>query len=283
MANRDLAMSNYAAAFIDLLGQRAQLQGCDLLPDRVEDVLPLARASVSAVRWLHDMFAQFYTALTTDPTDGDKKFDHPRSSEIRAVALKYQRFSDGLVIYLSLMGPPRPEVINGLYGLIAASGALCLLGLTAKRPIRGGIAVAWGAELNDNELYGCVMARAYEMENEVASYPRIAVGEHVSGYLQSVAQLDGDDIAIRYSRALANVTLSLLGRDTDGVLIVDYLGPGFRKHIATTLDPDAYRDASLFIVRQLEHWQLVGNDKLVRRYAILKNYFEQHGINVRNR
>src|SRR5258707_4489776 len=114
MADGDLVLSNYAAAFIDLLGQRAQLAGCDLLPRRKEDVLPLAQASIAAIRSLHKRFEEFFVALTEDPTDGDKRFDHPRAKEIRAVALKYQRFSDGIVYYVSLMGPPRPEVINGL-------------------------------------------------------------------------------------------------------------------------------------------------------------------------
>lgn len=278
MANRDLLLSNYAAAFIDLLGQRDQLQGCDLLPDRVEDVLPLARASIGGVRWLHDRLEQFYTALTQDPTDGDQRLDHPRAHEIRAVTLKYQRFSDGLVVYLSLVGPPRPEVLNGLYGLIAASGSLCLLGLSERRPIRGGIAIAWGAELNDNELYGCVMARAYEMESQVARLPRIVVGDHVIGYLESVINLKGDDLAVRYSRELATATLSMLGRDTDNVPIVDYLGPGFQKYIANTLKPEDYREATAFIKQQLEHWQTIGNHKLAQRYMALKTYYEQRGF-----
>jgi hypothetical protein len=278
MANGDLVMSNYAAAFIDLLGQRAQLAGCDLLPDRVEDVVPLARASIAQVRWLHKMFADFYRGLTAELMDGDKRFDHPRVSEIRAVSLKYQRFSDGLVFYVSLMGPPRPEILNGVYGLVAASGALCLLGLSCERPIRGGIAVAWGAELNENELYGCVMARAYELESKVAAYPRIVVGEHLPGYLASLGQLEGDDVAVRYTRELASVTLSLLGRDRDGTPIVDYLGQGFRKYIATTLKPEDYGDAKAFIEKQLDHWRSVGDEKLTRRYTALKDYFQLRGI-----
>ena len=278
MANRDLVLSNYAAAFIDLLGQRDQLKGCDLLPDKIEDVVPLAQASIAAIRWLHDGLAHFYSALTEDPGDGDKKIDHPRAGEIRAVALKYQRFSDGLVIYLSLMGEVRPEVVNGLYGLIASSGSLCLLGLTGKRPVRGGIAIAWGAELNENELYGCVVARSYELESKIAGFPRIVVGEHVANYLQSVMRLDGDDLAIRYCRELAAVTHSLLGRDTDGTLIVDYLGQGFRKYIAKTLKSDDYRGASDFIKEQLDHWRAAGDEKLFQRYVALKTYFERSGI-----
>src|SRR4051794_34439346 len=108
-------MSNYAAVFIDLLGQKAALlREGDLLPGNQEKAVELARSSVGAVRWLHDRFQTFYDGLTEDPTGGSSSLDHARAKEIRAVSLKYQRFSDGLVMYLSLYGhPPKPEAING--------------------------------------------------------------------------------------------------------------------------------------------------------------------------
>jgi hypothetical protein len=278
MAAQDFILSHYAAAFIDLLGQRAQLRGQDLLPADRDEAIRIARKSIGDVRWLHDRLDTFYTALTKDPFDGDKMFDHPKAKEMRSVDLKFQRFSDGLLMYVSLFGQARPEIINGLYGLIVASGSLCLLGLAEKRPIRGGISVAWGAELNDNELYGAVIARAYELESEKERYPRIVVGEHVAGYLQSVDEITGDDLPVKYCRALAQVTLSFLGRDADGLRIVDYLGPGFRKHISKTLKEEDYRAALEYIAEQSEQWHASGNGKLADRYEELGAYFAKNGF-----
>jgi hypothetical protein len=177
----DFVLCHYAAAFIDLLGQRAQLRSQDLIPQDRDEALRISRKAIGDIRWLHDRLDTFYRGFTSDPFDGDKFFNTSAAEKMRAVDLKFQRFSDGLVVYVSLLGEARPENINGLYRLIAASGSLCLLGLAEKRPVRGGISVAWGAELNDNELYGAVIARAYELESEMAHYPRIVVGEHVGG------------------------------------------------------------------------------------------------------
>jgi hypothetical protein len=278
IANDEIVVGHYAAAFIDLLGQRADLADCGLLPDQPEEAQALARKGIAAILWLHDRFETYFKAVTEDPTGGDKKFDHPRAQEIRAAALKYQRFSDGLLFYVPLLGPPAPAIVNGLYGLLFSAGALCFQGLMEARPLRGGIAVAWGAELHANELYGCVMARAYELESKIAQCPRIAVDQYVVDYLKWVVDEQGDDLALRYSRQLAAVTLSFLAPDTDGQLIVDYLGAGFRKLYENNLDSIASRDATRFITEQLEKWRLANESKLVRRYEMLRTYFASRGV-----
>ena len=166
----DFVLCHYAGAFIDLLGQRAQLRDQFLLPNDKAEAIRITKKAIGDIRWLHARLDTFYSGYTSDPFAGDKQFDHAVAKEMRAVGLKFQRFSDGLLMYVSLHGQATPAVINGLYGLIAASGSLCLLGLIESRPVRGGISVAWGAELNDNELYGAVVARSYELESEMAAY-----------------------------------------------------------------------------------------------------------------
>ena len=68
-------VNNYAAAFIDLLGQRAALRGCGLLPDTREEFLPIARETIGVVQWLHTAFEQFYTELKKEagPSESHKR------------------------------------------------------------------------------------------------------------------------------------------------------------------------------------------------------------------
>lgn len=278
MSQPDLVISNHAAAFIDLLGQRDQLRGCGLLPDNKDEVISIARKTIATVRKLHSSFEDFYSALTTDRVIRIEVPDGQRCEldKLQRIGLKYQRFSDGLVIYLSLRGDIRPEILNGLYGLIASCGSLCLLGLIQRAPIRGGVDVAWGVELNNNELYGCVVAKAYELESEIAKYPRVVVGEHAVNYLNLTKELKGDDVGSRYSREIASVCLSMLARDSDGAIIIDYLGSGFKKYMAATLDMSAYQHAYSYVEEQIKHWGSEKNDKLLERYKMLKEYFGQN-------
>ena len=239
--------------------------------------MTVAKRTIEVVRWLHSSFEDFYSALV-NPTETVTVPEEQQQElqKLRKTGLKFQRFSDGLVVYQSLFGDPRPEVINGLYGLIATCGCLCLIGLKGGTPIRGGIDVAWGLELNDNELYGCVLARAYELESETARYPRIVVGEHVRTYLSRVIQVPENDVQSTFTRNMASICLGLLGEDSDGNIIVDYLGPGFRKQITSTLEATDYRSAYSYIEGQIAHAKVLQNKELQQRYEMLKQYFDRN-------
>jgi hypothetical protein len=268
-------LSNYAAAFIDILGQRDQFRGCGLLPESKDEILTIARRTIEVVRWLQASFQDFYSVLTNRPEALNIPKEHQRELQnLKKTGLKFQRFSDGLLVYQSLLGDPRPEVINGLYGLIATCGNLCLIGLNQGTPIRAGIDVAWGLELNDNELYGCVLAKAYELESEIAKYPRIVVGEHVRTYLSLSMKVPGNDVQSTFTRQMASFCLRLLGKDSDGNIIVDYLGPVFRKYLASTLEATDYRSAYSYIEGQIAHAKVVRNKELQQRYEMLKQYFD---------
>ena len=167
-------------------------------------------------------------------------------------------------------------VTNGIFELIGTCGGLMLLGLTERRPIRGGVDVAWGAELRPGELYGPAVARAYELESQVAEYPRIAVGPHVIRFLSSVQRQKARDRFAEYDQSLADTCLKLIGRDTDGQYIVDYLGNGFRDAVSKEHHSEMYAHARNFVVQQVELHRLAGCDKLASRYTKLLEYFDRN-------
>ena len=271
----NMVLSNYAAVFIDILGQRDQFRGCGLLPKSNDEIWTTAKRTIEVVRWLEASFQDFYSVLTNRPEALNIPKEHQQELQnLKKTGLKFQRFSDGLVVYQSLLGDPRPEIVNGLYGLIATCGNLCLIGLNRGTPIRGGIDVAWGVELNDNELYGCVLAKAYELESEIAKYPRIVVGEHVRTYLSLSATVPGNNVQSTFTRNTASFCLGLLGNDSDGNIIVDYLGPVFRKSLASTLESTEYRSAYSYIEGQIAHAKVDQNKELQQRYEMLKQYFD---------
>lgn len=173
MKEENLIISNYAAVFIDILGQRDSMKNCSLVPQNKKEFLAVVRNSIGVISRLHSSFNIFYDSLTKTSINIQIPEEHKEMyNHLQAARLKFQRFSDGLVVFISLAEDSTHSPVNGIYGLIASSGSLCL----SQNPIRGGADIAWGAELNENELYGCVVAKSYELESEVAKYPRIVLG-----------------------------------------------------------------------------------------------------------
>jgi hypothetical protein len=274
MEENDLKVSNYAAAFIDILGQRDSMKGCGLLPDNKEEFIKIAKKSVGVISQLHSSFDTFYKALTENTTNFQIPEEHrEKFQHFQTTKLKFQRFSDGLVVFISLANDSTHSPVNGLYGLIASSGSLCLLGLASQNPIRGGADIAWGVELNESELYGCVIAKSYELESEVAKYPRIVLGNEIIDYLNSLIQNPENDINSQYGREMAKCCLEMICKAPDGVFMVDFLGEGFRRNIANTLDISVYSEALAYVKAQLELWRNKNNSELIERYEILFEYF----------
>lgn len=271
-----LIVQNYAAAFIDLLGQRAALEGCGLIPDSKEEFIKIAKQSVGVIQNLHDQFNHFYSAFNQGPDPSRVKQEHRELYfRMQRTQLKFQRFSDGLFSYISLFSDENHLPINGIYGLISSCGALCFVGLASGQPIRGGLDIAWGVELNQNELYGCVVARSYQLESEAAKFPRIVLGNEMMNYLHQYANMPGQDLEVQYVRTMATTCLDMIHQDIeDGLFCIDYLGEKFRQYIGSTVDNQIFHDARTFIHTQLERFQAVDDKKLFDRYKILDKYFE---------
>ncbi len=278
MTNSDdhLIVQNYAAAFIDLLGQRAALEGCGLIPDSKEEFIKIAKQSVGVIQNLHDQFSDFYSAINQGPDPSSVKQEHRELYfRMQRTQLKFQRFSDGLFSYISLVSDVNHLPINGIYGLISSCGALCFLGLASGQPIRGGLDIAWGVELNQNELYGCVVARSYQLESEAAKFPRIVLGNEMMNYLHQCASMPGQEIEVQYARAMATTCLDMIHQDIeDGLFCIDYLGEKFRQYIGATVDDKIFYYARTYIREQLERFQAENNKKLFDRYKRLDKYFE---------
>lgn len=275
-------MYRHIAAFVDLLGQRKALERFKLFPDmgNPEEVAELESAifdSIGAVNRLNKTFSGYFTVFSTaNPTpvltDTQKKLH----AAMTRTAIKVQRFSDGLVFFVSLAdGIP----VTSVFGLLAACGSLCLFQLMRKEPIRVGVDLHWGVELNENEIYGPVVANSYRLEHEIAQFPRVVVGDEVIRYLQVCANHDPKDITEQYTRDLSQCTLEMLTQDTDGYAVVDYLGEGFRKHAADQIDSQGPLMAYEFVKQQADVYKhakekTAENTKLALRYTLLLDYFE---------
>jgi hypothetical protein len=280
-----LSVANYVVAFVDLLGQRAALRGQGLLleirtPEQHAELLRTLRASVGSISSLQkraDDFVRASEPTTVSPLRAMLSADkHQLWDELRNAKVTTQRWSDGLMLFSSLGDKAVRCHMSSVYRLFALTGSLCFITLAAQHPLRGALELAWGVELHPDELYGAAVARAYELESEVADYPRIVVGQQLLHYLELQTQNPGTEPQDQIGKVLAELCLQMVVQDADGHWLLHYLGPAFTASISRTNHVSLYEKALAFVQSQLEEHQRTQNTKLAFRYMRLHQYFSAH-------
>src|SRR3989344_589770 len=289
-SSENYAAFNYCLSFIDLLGQRDAVHNQGLLPTiktEAEDKAFRAtiRASIgSIIRLQRDAETMVEGVLKERP---DSPFRVKLSKEEQAIwdqmqltRLTTQRWSDGLVSFVCLGDQDVKCPMNGVYGIFCLAGSLCFLGLAMKQPVRGAIDIAWGVELHPGELYGPAVARAYELESEVAQYPRIVVGAPAVEFLQAYHANPEQDPFSRLNHNLAELCLNMLVQDVDGFWILHYLGDAFQWSVTHANHRFLHEKAKAFVLEQVEYHQKSLNSKLAFRYSHLLDYFNAHPLST---
>lgn len=276
---------DYAVAFVDLLGQKDAMNGRHL-PEDAAEAIKIIKGSVGKILSTQELVQNFLEGFTS----ADRLYSHlpPEMQEalpdMAPGELKWQRFSDGFVIYVPLGNGVVKSPASSLFALLMAAGTHCLIGLAGKSPLRVGIDVGWAVEPEPNEIYGAAVAYAHHMESQVAKWPRVVVGEGLIGYLHHCVATATDDLSGQARKLMATTCLSVLAQDTDGVAILDYLGPNFRRAAGNVMKPEVVAKAQEFIAQQLAHWQELGKEDLVVRYREVSSYFSSRwGSNAETR
>lgn len=281
----EYSAGNYCTSFIDLLGQRDALRGQGLLPiirteadDRafqkilrntVGPILQLQR-DIDAI--VNAAAANPNSPLRTSLTDEERVV----YDEMRMKRVKTQYWSDGFIRFVCLGDQVVKCPLTGITEIFQFSGLFCLLGLVQRHPVRGAIDLAWGVELPASGLYGPAVANSYQLESEVAQYPRIVVGQRVVEFLEAYRVNDGPDPFTVVNREYAKLCLNMLAQDVDGHWIVHYLGDAFQFSV-TDANHDFFHDkARAFAIEQLEEHRKSKSSKLAFRYSQLLNYFDAY-------
>jgi hypothetical protein len=173
---RRLTHGYWLVAFVDLLGQKDAFLRTDYLPnaedhEKVEAFLAAVRASTGVILGMRKILASFRTGLSNANTGA---FD-VLTPEQRRIAERLQktrvrefRMSDGVVLACPLMPGGGHFPIRAVYEIVATCGVLLAAQLAAQRPIRGGIDVGTGIEI-EGELFGASLVKAYLLEASTRS------------------------------------------------------------------------------------------------------------------
>lgn len=279
----------YLLAFIDVLGQKEVFQELEneALSDNHPKLIEAHKQTALFVEKLRSGFKDFFDAYTVDK-EPSVKVPPEKMDQFKAMLksnLKHQRFSDSIQAYVCLHTDQyHSNAINGVFGTLLACGGMLLLSLASKKAFRAGIEVGLGTELENGEIYGPVLYKAYELEHKVAEYPRIVIGKELINYLEQLAngrqqmekQVKED---VELCKLMATNCLKMIVRDLDGVLILDYLGDEFMRSINESPErakeySNVFDLALQFVEAEYAKRKQAGDKKLALRYYLLLNYFK---------
>jgi hypothetical protein len=280
--NSKLHVQHWVVGFFDLLGQRDALRKMDFLPEqddreKVAALMEAVRGSVGVITKFHEMFTQFRDGATKPPDHDVVGSMTPEQRQLfdnlRRTRIDHADLSDGMMAYSSLVPSSEHSPVRACYEMVCAAGAAMLTTLAWGHPMRGGIDVGTGIEVEPGQLHGPALVKAYELESRVAEFPRVVVGSTLSDYLRVVAGRRGD-LVDTINAQIAASTRTLFRQDGDGQIIVDYMGDSFKKHIAANIDQKIVHQARQFAVGQLAHFEKIEDEKLRGRYERLVAYFD---------
>jgi hypothetical protein len=284
--NKTLEAYNYCVAFIDLLGQRDALQDQGLLPvfkskEEEQAFILTLKKSIGSIASLQEQAETMLDPILAGNKESPirsmlPKEQHAQWDDLNRTKITTQRWSDGLVSYACLGDTDIKCHTNNVFGIFGLAGVLCLIGLANKRPVRGAIEISWGVELHHNELYGPAVARAYELESEIAQYPRIVVGKDTVTFLNTHASNCEQNIFSQLDGELAKKCLNMLLQDFDGHYFLNYLGEEFQLSITGSQHTYLYDKAKEFVNDQWNIHKQAQRSKLAFRYVHLLQYFDAH-------
>ncbi|MHB9132804.1 MAG: hypothetical protein ACYDBB_17180 [Armatimonadota bacterium] len=268
----------FVVANIDFLGQQQRL--CELAKHDIEElennpqIYDLQVETFRAVTNVRDTLDEMlinrsFTSLTEN--------ERSLVNEMMPSCVVSQSFSDTMIYHVCLETDQYKPAAS-IWHILQAIAFIMPISFANELPLRGGIEYHWAGNLSENEIYGPAPYQAYYLESHIAQYPRVVIGEGVMKYLDYLASQQEDDPAIHIARSYAIMALDLITRDTDGIMILNYLGNDcrlsrekeVRYQIANELLPKAY----LFINKSLDYFKENNDETLTNRYERLKSYFD---------
>jgi hypothetical protein len=270
MENNKFTLGHHLVAFIDVLGQRDKFRGLRLPTNADEKALVAGVLADTAgyVLRLRNLFKSQFETFESGLT-------HPTLTK-QMVRPKFVGFSDSFVMSVPLRNNNGDLIpVTTVYSTMSAASIVMLSSLAWKHALRGGVDVGLATEIGPDEIYGTALERAYNLESKEAEYPRILIGNSLWGYLNA-ASTEFKKHQIGMSKALAAITeklIGFIGVDSDGKRILDYLGAV--KDLVTDAEKEhMVLPAYEFVLAEQKCHIGAGNEKLIRRYTALRDYFE---------
>jgi hypothetical protein len=274
-----LLFQNYLIIFLDVLGQRKALREIKTIPkDESEKKIFIKKLknTIGRVDFLRDAFKNYFKALSTITPDTSlvpQELADEFVSSQKSNAYFYG-FSDSIIIAVPLMSDDENCVaMNGVYSALVATGGISLLAMAGKTALRGGLDVGVATQIQNNEIYGPALERAYYIESNIAEYPRYVLGNEFLEYLFWVENYKYKTLRGKIAKKQAKLCKDFIIQDSDGFFMIDFLGEKLKEVAGKSIDSKIVKLAYDFIVSQHKICVEKNDIKLIPRYYRLLKYF----------
>lgn len=282
-------LTEYLVVFLDVLGQREKLRSLKKLPVTPSDdeqILNTLKKTAGFIIELRKGFGNIFNEFNDKAIDeflSQHQLSEEEISQFKSmsrIGAKYQGFSDSVIISIALSETEDTSVcvnVNGIFASFVAACGMFIFSLAARHALRGGLDVGLAVELDRGEVYGAALERAYYLESKIAEYPRLIVGEELVKRLKDLEKPNSKKLsyAEKCARIVARKCNEFLMRDSDGNIILDCLGKAFYENGGKEMGQSTINKAYDFVKEQYSYWNDIKDEKLIRRYQKLLDYFEK--------
>lgn len=279
--DKPLNTQYYVLCLVDLLSQRNDLASWSTLPSDGQPTPEFVKAikkTVGSVIGIKKAFRDYFDQYEAHSTSHDALTPEQiaKVHRYRDCDLHTQQFSDTVIFYSPIMNSYGDYSVNAIYRTLTACTMILTYSLAGKTPLRGAVCIGAGTQLEPNNFYGPAIARAHDLESKIAGYPRIVVDKEVLQFLATRRGFSRDPQIDTANIKMAELCRSFITPDSDGNLIVDFLGTGmFQAHSADAAKlSEAIKAARNFVAAEHAKFLAVGNVKLIGRYALLDAYIK---------
>jgi hypothetical protein len=287
--NDSLLSQYYLVVFFDQLGQREVLRKITDIPTTDEEkkyFIDLMKESVGRVLNIRDSFKKHFDSLSSYVPNTN--LVPPELQEEFAASQKFNLhfygLSDAVIIAVPLMNEDENcAAVNGIYAAFIATCCIGLLSLSVKIPMRAGLDVGVATQIDDDEIYGPALERAYYLESNLAEYPRYLVGKELVNYLLVVENQKCKTRIGQVAKGMAKYCREMIIQDSDGRFMLDFLGEKIKEMSDNVVGQEIIISASEFVLSQVKKYTENDNAKMAARYYRLLRYFNSRksiwGIN----
>ena len=276
----ELYFGGHLVAFLDILGQSANLSGL-----KKTKWWELDKGTISALQDTYGRVLRFrkifngFLLKFCRPSVLDSVFEAAASPEQLNVWNPFDQsrilkndISDSIIMILPLMLTSGLAPLKSIYGVLGACASSMLASLNYSFAFRGAVEIGPCVfDPRTNEVYGSALNDVVRYEKE-ACWPRVIVGPELLNYLVSCTKLPEEPVSNRINKSTAQLCLSLITKDDSEVHFIDFMGDGF-KQLQKHEDTDKmFEGASKFINSQIQHYG--STHHIGSKYSKLKEYFE---------
>jgi hypothetical protein len=299
MSHGAIETRNFIVAYLDILGSEELLRNWSDEVERTsgvgrdpDDLLKMQHEIAAALRPRNQLMGMLEGILAANrSSEYASRFDRigkvvrasePNSPPVPPMPqVKVWTFSDTAVLWVPAEDASQTGAFVGFLFLLLAVQTILIESWSRGLPLRGGISFGHGTDsFFPGQIYGPVLLRAYQIENQDAELPRVVIDSRlVQSVLNERGRCVEETMQVRLSRNVIDGCLSLVS--------VDDAYNGKKSHILDWLKPPADLGEALLqpadICRAIDNIEKLANSanvrdstKLTQRYQHLLMYTAKH-------